>query len=63
MPGQAPTNVNRSASRYDEWIGARSNAREDVMAISLSDIATNAEIKEKIFSICDDNPFFRMRSD
>ena len=45
--------MNPRPSQRDEWIGARSNARGDVMAITLSDIATNAEIQEKIFSICD----------
>jgi hypothetical protein len=45
--------VNPGTFRHDEWIGARSHARGDVMALSLNDIAANAEIQQKIFSICD----------
>jgi hypothetical protein len=45
--------MNQGACQRDEWVGACSHACGDVMTISLSDIAANPDIHEKIFSICD----------
>src|SRR5258708_2299833 len=51
--GASPARMNHGASRHDEWIGACLTSRGAAMAISLSDIATNADIRERVFLICD----------